>query len=141
MQNNSKVLDDIISSQRKNHDKYIIGYSMTEKGSISKTTDQETQPRSYADIVRGDKKSYKEDNRDTHPPRRFRFQNQRQSETQRTQEEEEEGFKRVTHFRISTDPSYQTIFLVLCYYCINFGHKDVNCRANNMNKYNHESYA
>jgi hypothetical protein len=76
MQNNSKVLDEIISSQRKNHDKFGLGYNQTEKGSSSKTTDQETQPRSYAETVRGDKKFYKEDHRDTPPPRRFRFQNQ-----------------------------------------------------------------
>jgi chromosome segregation ATPase len=38
MQNNSKVLNDIISSQRPNHDKFILGYNQTEKGSSSKTT-------------------------------------------------------------------------------------------------------
>jgi hypothetical protein len=55
--------------------------------------------------------------------------------------QEEEGFKRVTHFRISTTPRYQTIFLGLCYSCNNFGHKDVNCRENNRNRHNRESYA
>jgi hypothetical protein len=39
MQNNSKVLDDIISSQKPHHDKFILGYNQTEKGSISKTTE------------------------------------------------------------------------------------------------------
>jgi hypothetical protein len=82
MQNNSKVLDEIISSQRPNHDKSRLGYNQTEKGSSSKTTDQETKPRSYIEIVRGspekkeDKKFHKEDHRDTPPPRRFIFQNQ-----------------------------------------------------------------
>jgi hypothetical protein len=32
MQNNSKVLNDIISSQRPNHKNYGIGYNQTEKG-------------------------------------------------------------------------------------------------------------
>jgi hypothetical protein len=35
---------------------------------------------------------------------------------------------------------YQTIFLGLCYSCNNFGHKAVNCRANNKNKNNYEGY-
>ena len=38
MQNNSKVLDDIINSQKYHHDKSGLGYNQTEKGSISKTT-------------------------------------------------------------------------------------------------------
>jgi hypothetical protein len=73
---NSKVLDDIINSQRTNHDKSIIGNNKIEKGSSSKTIDQEICPRSYVETIRGDKKFYKEDHGDT-PPRRFIFQNQR----------------------------------------------------------------
>jgi hypothetical protein len=42
MQNISKVLDDIISSQRPNNDKFGLGYNQTKNGSSSKTTDQET---------------------------------------------------------------------------------------------------
>jgi hypothetical protein len=139
MHNNSKVLNDIISNQRPNDDKYGLGYNQRENRSSSKTTDQETQPRNYAETVRGDKKFYKKDHRDTPPPKIFRFQNQRQSETRRPQEEDE--FRRVTNFRRSTTPKYQTIFLGLCYSCNNFGHKVVNCRANNMNRNNRESYA
>jgi hypothetical protein len=77
-QNNTKVLDEIISSQRPYHDKYGLGYNQTEKGSSSKTTEQ----RSYAEIVRGSpkkeegKRNQEEDYRDTAPPRRFRIQNQ-----------------------------------------------------------------
>ena len=40
MKNNSKVLDDIISSQNPHHDKSGLGYNQTEKGSSSKTTKQ-----------------------------------------------------------------------------------------------------
>ena len=36
MQNNSKILDDIISSQRPNHDKSGLRYNHTEKDSSSK---------------------------------------------------------------------------------------------------------
>jgi endonuclease III-like uncharacterized protein len=38
MQNSSKVLDDIISSQKFHFDKSRLGYNQTEKGSSSKTT-------------------------------------------------------------------------------------------------------
>ena len=73
MQNSSKVFDKIINSQRPHHDKYGLGYNHIERGSSSKTADQETQPRSYAKTVRGDNNFYKEDLRDTPPPRIFIF--------------------------------------------------------------------
>jgi hypothetical protein len=73
MQNSSKVLDDIINSQKSYLDKSGLGYNQTEKGSSSKTTEQETNPKSYAETIKGDKNIYKEDYRDTPPPRRFRF--------------------------------------------------------------------
>jgi predicted RNase H-like nuclease (RuvC/YqgF family) len=75
MQNNSKVLDDIIDSQKPHHDKSRLGYNQTEKGSSSKTTKQETYPKSYVETIKGDRKIYKEDYRETSPPRRFIFQN------------------------------------------------------------------
>jgi hypothetical protein len=73
---------------------------------------------------------------DTPPPRRFRFQNQQQI----GRPQEEEGFIRAPPFRRSSTPRYQTIFFGLCYACNNFGHKAVNCRANNRNNNNFESY-
>jgi hypothetical protein len=76
MQNSSKVMDDIISSQKSHLDKYRLGYNKTEKGSSSKTIEQETNPKSYAKTIKGDRKMYKEDYRDTPPPRIFKFQNQ-----------------------------------------------------------------
>jgi hypothetical protein len=76
MQNNSKVLDDIISSQKTHHDKSRLGYNQKKKGSSSKTTEQETYPNSYAETIKEDRKTYKEDYIDTPPPRRFRFHNQ-----------------------------------------------------------------
>jgi hypothetical protein len=82
MQKNSKVLDEIISSQRPGHDKFGLGFNQTEKGSSSKMTDHERKKRSYANTIRGsdekeeDTKFKKEDHRYTPPPRRFRVQNQ-----------------------------------------------------------------
>jgi hypothetical protein len=73
MQNSSKVLDDIISSQKSHLDKSGVGYNQTKKGSSSKTTKQETNPKSYAETIKEDRKIYKEDYKDTPPPRRFRF--------------------------------------------------------------------
>jgi len=55
--------------------------------------------------------------------------------------QEEEGFKKLTPFRRSSTPRYQTIFLGLCYSCNNFGHKDVNYRSNSRNQNKHEIYA
>jgi hypothetical protein len=51
---------------------------------------------------------------------------------------EEEGFRRENSFRISSTPGYQAIFFGLCYACNNFGHKAMNCRANNRNINNFE---
>ena len=39
MQNSSKVLDDIINSQKSHFEKTRLGYNQTEKGSSSKTTE------------------------------------------------------------------------------------------------------
>jgi hypothetical protein len=85
---------------------------------------------------RGDRKIYKEYYRDTHPSRRFRFQNQQLID--RPQEEEE--FVRVPPFRRSSTPRYQTIFFGLFYACNNFRHKAMNYRANNKNKNKFESH-
>jgi hypothetical protein len=136
MQNISKVLDDIISSQKYHLDKSGLGYNQTKKGSISRTTDQETYPKIYVETIKGDRKIYKEHYRDTPPPRRFRFQNQQQTDRPQT----EEGFIREPPFRSSSTPRYQTIFFGLFYACNNFGYKVVNCRANNMNIKKFESH-
>jgi hypothetical protein len=134
MQNNSKVLDDIIRSEKSHHDKSRLVYNQIEKGSSSKTTEKVPYPKIYAEKIKGGRKIYKEDYRDTPPPRRFRFQNQQP--TDRPQEEEE--FIRVHPFRISSTLGYQAIFFGLFYACNNFGHKAVNCRANNRNTNNFE---
>ena len=73
MQNSSKVLDDIISSQKSYLDKTRLGYNQTEKGSSSTMTNKETYPKIYAETIKGDSNLYKEYHRDTPPPRRFIF--------------------------------------------------------------------
>jgi hypothetical protein len=56
MQNNSKVLNNIISNKKPHHDKSELGDNQTKNGSNSKTTEQETYPKSYAETIKGDKK-------------------------------------------------------------------------------------
>jgi hypothetical protein len=63
------VLDEIISSQKYHLDKSGLEYNQTEKGSSSKTTEQETNPKSYIETIKEDRKIYKEDYKDTPPPR------------------------------------------------------------------------
>jgi hypothetical protein len=72
MQNNSKVLNDIINNKKPHHEKYELGYNQIEKGSSSKTTQQETYPKRYEKTIKEYRKIYKENYRDT-PPRRFKF--------------------------------------------------------------------
>jgi hypothetical protein len=112
-------LDDIINSQKYYLDKSGPGYNQTKKGSRSKKTEQETNPKIYVKTTKGHKKIYKKDYRDTSPPRRFRFQNQQQIDMP----QEEEGFIRAPPFIRSLTIRYQTIFFGLFYAYNNFGHK------------------
>jgi hypothetical protein len=73
MQNNSKILNDIINSQKPHNDKFGLEYNQIENGSNSKTKEQETYPKSYGETIKGDRKVYEENYRDTPPSRRFRF--------------------------------------------------------------------
>jgi hypothetical protein len=59
MQNNSKVLDDIINSKKSHLDKSKLGYNQTEKRSSSKTKEKKINPKIYAETITGDKKIYK----------------------------------------------------------------------------------
>jgi hypothetical protein len=108
MQNRSKVLDDIISSKKSHLDKYRLGYNHTEKGSSSKTIEQETNPKRYAVTIKGERNIYKEYYRDTPPPKIFRFQNQHQIDMP----QEEVGFIRAPPLRRYSTPRYQNFFLV-----------------------------
>jgi hypothetical protein len=73
MQNSSKFWMTLSTVKKYHLDKSGLGYNQTEKGSSSKTTKKETNPKSYAETIKEDRKIYKEDYRDTPPPRRFRF--------------------------------------------------------------------
>jgi hypothetical protein len=82
-QSNTKILDNIINNQIPYYERYLLGYNQTqkEKGSISKTTEQDADPRSYVEAVRGpskeeDMKTQGEYYRDTTPPIIFKSQYQ-----------------------------------------------------------------
>jgi hypothetical protein len=60
MQNNSKVLNGIINSEKSDHDKSRLGYNHKEKGSSSKTIEKETYPKSHVETIKGNRKVYKE---------------------------------------------------------------------------------
>src|SRR3984957_21135792 len=64
MQNSSKVLDDIINSKKSHLDKFRLGYNQTEKGSSSKTTEHEMNPKSYEATIKEKKKIYRGMNRE-----------------------------------------------------------------------------
>jgi flagellar biosynthesis chaperone FliJ len=73
IQNRSKFLDGIISSQKSHLDKTRLEYNQTEKGSISKKIEKEIYPKIYAETIKGDIRIYKEDYRDNPPLKRVRF--------------------------------------------------------------------
>jgi hypothetical protein len=106
-------LDDIISSKKSHLYKSKLGYNQIERGSRSKTTEKETNPKSYAETIKEDRKIYKEYYKDTPPPRIFRFQNQQQ--TNRPQEEE--GFIRDNQEDLQI-PGIKLYFLVYVMYVI-----------------------
>jgi hypothetical protein len=54
-QNKSKVLDNNIDPEMPHPENFDLGDNQIERGSISKTMDQETQPIIYAETFRGDK--------------------------------------------------------------------------------------
>jgi hypothetical protein len=67
MENNSKVLDNIISRQKPHHANSGLGYNQIEKGSSSKKKEKEAYPKSYVEKIKGDMNTYKEYYRDTSP--------------------------------------------------------------------------
>jgi hypothetical protein len=122
-QNNTKVLDEIISSQRPYYDKSGLGYNQIEKGSSSKTTEQ----RSYAETVRGSpkkeegKRNQEEYYRDTAPPRRFRIQNQQQPTIERP--EKKKDSEEQHHSEDLPPPGIKLFFLVYVIHVIILGTK------------------
>jgi hypothetical protein len=54
-QNNTKILDEIISAQRSYHDRSRLRYNQkhTEKGSSFMTIEEEVEQRTYAKVTRG----------------------------------------------------------------------------------------
>jgi hypothetical protein len=127
-QKSTRILDQIINSQRPSNDRSRLGYNQVhnEKGSSSKTTKHEAEQRSYAEIVRDFVKK-----EECKPPKK------NIPEIKKTQEDE---FRRSASQRRSSTPRYQRFFYGHCFNCANFGHKVVNCRAYAKNRSNYAGY-
>jgi hypothetical protein len=121
-------LDQIISSQISSDDKSGLGYNkvQNDKGSSSKTTEQEVEQRSYADIFIDSVKK-----EECKPPKKNIL------EIKKTQEDK---FRRSASQRRPYSPRYKIFFYDHCLDCANFGHKVVNCRAYAKNRSNNAGY-
>jgi hypothetical protein len=127
-QKSTRILDQIISIQISSDDRSGLGYNQVhiEKGSSSKTTEQEAEQRSYAEIVKDYFKKV-----ECIPPKKNIL------EGKKTQEEK---FRRSASQRRLSIPKYQRLFYGHCFNCANFGHKVVNCRAYAKNRSNYIGY-
>ena len=95
-ENNSKVLDDILSRQRPLSEKYGLGYDKAKKPEYSSFTDQGGNKRSYVDVL---KSLVKKEERKKSGPSSY--------DKKRTNEVS----------KISMKNRYQHIFLGCCYSC------------------------
>jgi hypothetical protein len=144
--NNSKILNEIINTQRLYHDNSRLGYNQThiEKGLSSMTIEEEEQQITYAEVTRGFTKkeewnpSHENDKEGDYKrmtsSRILGFHN-KQPPMERNKEEIYRG---ITPFK--RYPRYQTIFLGSCYSYNNFGHKVINYKVYAKNRRNYEGY-
>jgi hypothetical protein len=112
-ENSSKILNDILNSQRSPNDKTGLGYDQDSTSAKQKT---DKQPISYADALRSPLK--REDNKGKMVP--LKIVPNKQKSTPPTKEKED---KKNTVTRRTPPNRYQHIFLGYCYSCNNFGHK------------------
>jgi hypothetical protein len=136
MQNNSKVLDDIISRQKSHIDKSGMDTIRQKREQAPKQKSRKQIQRAMKKQSKGIKKYTRKITGTLLHREDSDFQNQQQID----KPQEEEGFIRAPPFRRSSTIRYQTIFFGLCYACNNFGHKAINCRANNRNNNHFESH-
>jgi hypothetical protein len=119
--NSSKILDEILSSQRSPKNKIGLGYT---KDSTSTSQGSVKKPNSYADALKNSLR--KEDNKENVIPLRTITHKHKLILPTRVKYD-----KKNTIIR-KNPPKY--IFIGYCYSCNNFGHKAVHCKA--YGKYN-----
>ena len=111
-EDNSKILEQIISNQKQFFDKIGIGYKKnTDEASSSMMTGNEEKPRSYAEVV---KDSTNEEGIECQPEQPI----PKEGPTER------QDLRRTTP---SFVPRYGHFFYGYCFTCGRFGHKIVNC--------------
>ena len=128
--NSTKILDQIISSQRSVYDKSGLGYNQnnTEMRSRSKVT--ENEKISYAYIIKQSSKKeecepLKEDMQNL-GMKKIKENDCALKKSTTTHNSELKRFEPVIRPPI---PRYQTFFFDLCYSCNNYGQKAIYCRS------------
>jgi hypothetical protein len=115
-ENSSKILDEIISSQRSPNNKTGLGYTQdstsTSQGSVKK-------PISYPDALK--KSLRKEDNKEKMIPLKIVTHKHKSILPTRVKDDNKNTIIR------RNPPKY--LFIRYCYSCNNFGHKVVHCKA------------
>ena len=124
--NSTKILDQIISSQRSVYDKSGLGYNHnnTEMGSGSKVT--ENNKISYADITRKeDCERLKED------MQKLEMKKNKEDDCawKKSTATHNDEFSRSAPARRYLIPRYQIFFFGLCYSCNIYGHKAIDLKA------------
>ena len=107
-ENDSKVLDDILSSQISSGDKSSLGYEKAKKPEYSSFTDQGGNKRSYVDVLKS-------------PVRKEECKKYGPSSYDKNRTNEVS--------KIPMTNRYQHIFLGHRYTCNNFGYKALNCKS------------
>ena len=105
-ENSSRILDDILSSQRPSSDRYVLGFVKEKNPEIFPVTNQEGSKKSYAEVIKTPAKK--------EGSKKVGLISQDKNRNNTT----------------SRRPNrYLQIFLGQCYSCNNFGHKALNCRT------------
>jgi hypothetical protein len=124
-ENSSKILDEILSSQRSPNNKTGLGYTQD-----STTTSQGSakRPISYADALKGSLR--REDNKEKMIPLKTVPHKHKSTLPTRVKDDKKNTITR-------RNPPNKYLFIGYCYSCNNFGHKAVHCKA--YGQYNHRN--
>ena len=105
-ENSSRILDDILNSQRASSDRSGLGFNKEEKPECFSFTNQGGNKKGYAEALKSLAKKV---------------------ESKKTSPNSQD--KNINNMVPKRPNRYLHIFLGQCYYCNNFGHKALNCRA------------
>jgi hypothetical protein len=124
-ENSSKILDEILSSQRSPNNKTGLGYTQdstsTSQGSVKR-------PISYADALKGSLR--REDNKEKMIPLKTVPHKHKSTLPTKVKDDKKNTITR-------RNPPNKYLFIGYCYSCNNFGHKAVHCKV--YGQYNHRN--